>query len=259
MVYAPVDAFETLSGRRSPGMPPRGLRFVGAGDFVEVGEEFRDRLLADVQLKPSSDVLDIGCGIGRLALPLTEVLSAEGSYHGFDVWKPAIRWGTRHITRRHPNFRFSHLDAHNPEYNPSGLLDAATAEFPVEDAQFDLATALSVYTHLLQASTERYFAETARALRPGGLAFSTFFLLNDASRELANQGRGVYRFEHEQSGAFVDDPTNPEAAVAHDEAFVLDGLRAVGLEPISVQYGAWCGREEHHSFQDIVIVQKAAS
>ena len=41
-------------------------------------------------LKPEHRVLDIGCGVGRVALPLTRYLTS-GTYDGFDIVKRWIR------------------------------------------------------------------------------------------------------------------------------------------------------------------------
>ena len=43
-------------------------------------------------LKPEHRVLDIGSGIGRVAIPLTEYLNEKGSYEGFDVVELGVNW-----------------------------------------------------------------------------------------------------------------------------------------------------------------------
>jgi SAM-dependent methyltransferase len=258
LLYAPVDLFESLTGRCPPGVPPRGLRFVGAGDYLAVGREFRDLLLEHCELRPSSQVLDVGCGIGRLAVPLTGVLSREGSYHGFDVSRPAIRWTSRHISRDHPNFHFEHLDVRNRDYNPGGVIDPRLLTFPWPDQRFDIAMAVSLFTHMLAEPAARYVAETARVLRPGGVLLATFFLLNDESRELIQRGLGSYAFRHRVGTNLVEDPRTPEAAVAHDENEIVALLEGAGLDvDRPILSGAWCGRHEFRSFQDVVVARRA--
>ena len=70
-----LDVFDTVRGRRPDLVPPRRLSFVGAGDFTAIGLEFL-RYFQDLGgLRPTDHVLDVGCGIGRMALPLTGYLS----------------------------------------------------------------------------------------------------------------------------------------------------------------------------------------
>ena len=48
-----------------------------------------ESLYSTAQLSPDHRVLDIGCGTGRMAIPLTSFLSKKGSYEGFDIVR---RW-----------------------------------------------------------------------------------------------------------------------------------------------------------------------
>src|SRR6185312_624171 len=88
-------------------------------------------------LRPDHDVLEIGCGVGRDAIPLTGVLRGGGSYVGLDVSAPSIAWCQEHITPRHPDFRFAHLDIHSQFYNPGGVLMGDEVTLPVADRSID--------------------------------------------------------------------------------------------------------------------------
>ena len=66
-------------------VPPTERQFVGDGDFRAVGAEFLHHFVALGGLRPDDHVLDLGCGIGRMAVPLTQYLSDRASYLGIDV------------------------------------------------------------------------------------------------------------------------------------------------------------------------------
>ena len=243
-----------MEGLRGLPTPPEHLvTLVGGGDYRRVGREFRGYFVEMLGLRPTARVLEVGCGSGRMAVPLTRHLR-RGSYEGFDVHAEAIGWCQRHITARHPNFRFEHADIFNTWYNPEGRWRASEYRFPYDDARFDAVLLTSVFTHLLPADMDHYQREVARVLRPGGRMFATFFLLNDESRRLLESGRSTLALDTVLDGCRVHDRCLPEFAVGHDEERVRRHLEACGLhiqEP--VRPGSWCGRSSFVSYQDIVI------
>jgi SAM-dependent methyltransferase len=255
LVWAPYDLLHRRE-QRARLIPPRGLSFVGGGDFEQTGREFLGHFTELGGLRPGDDVLDVGCGIGRMAIPLTEYLQG-GSYAGFDVGREMVRWCSRHITPRHPEFEFSWAPVYNRKYNPFGDLSAAEFRFPYPDASFDFAFATSLFTHLVHDEAQHYLEETARVLRPGGTCFLTFFLLTDeAEREMA-AGRATFRFEHEIDGAATTDPRLPEEAVAYrlDKARTMLGRAGLEIrEPI--HFGGWANAPDAPTLQDVIVAKR---
>ena len=49
-------------------------------------------------LRPGLDVLELGCGVGRGAIPLIDILGLDGSYVGVDVMGPSIAWCRQSIS-----------------------------------------------------------------------------------------------------------------------------------------------------------------
>jgi SAM-dependent methyltransferase len=247
-----LDLRDTVVRRRDRLTPPRRLDFVGHSDFASTGEEFLTHFVELGGLQPSERVLDVGCGIGRMARPLAGYLSADGSYDGFDVNREGIGWCRRRY-RRQPNFRFQVADIYNARYNPRGAHRADEYRFPYAEASFDFVLATSVFTHLLEADATHYLAECERVLAPGGRLFATFFLLNDTSRALMADGRSGLMFLDVDERVAILDEALPEEAVAYDDEWVFETLRSHGLELIGLHPGSWSGRDEFISFQDIVL------
>ena len=238
-------------------LPPRSLHDVGGGDFERAGQEFRAYFLTLGRLRSTDRVLDIGCGTGRMALPLTTYLTPPGEYLGFDITHEGITWCQQQITPRYPNFHFRFADIHNGTYNPHGRERASTYRFPVADGAMDFAFMTSVCTHLLTDDMENYVAETARALKSGGRCLITFFLLNDETRRLLPGRKDGLRFAHKQGRQYVEDAQHPERAVAQLEESVRELYARNGLiieEPI--RFGKWSGRADGLSYQDIVLATR---
>jgi len=245
------DVRHLLTGGRDRELPPMRLRFVGAGDFRSVGDELKE-LLVRFGLDPHDRVLDIGSGVGRVAIPLTRYLGADGTYDGFDIVRRGVVWCRRHITPRHPNFRFHHVRVRSSEYREHGA-PASGFRFPFDDASFDFAFATSLFTHLVLAETRQYLHESARVLAPGGCLLATFLLLNDHSRAVLPRLDWRFRFPVDQHPVRLADADNPAVGVAIDEAALIDLIREAGFSGHEIHYGKWAARPEGVTFQDVVL------
>ena len=235
---------------RDPLVPPRRLQFVGQGDFAATGEEFLRHFRELAGLEPGERVLDVGCGIGRMARPLVGHLGPEGAYEGFDVNPVGIGWCQAHYPA---NFRFQVVDLFNTRYAPAGAQSAAEFRFPYDDGSFDFAILTSVLTHLLEDEAAHYLDETGRVLREGGRALATFFLLDDGSRGAISEERAALRFLQPEAHVAVLRDDVPEEAVAYDEAWMREHAERAGLRVEAVHRGTWRGAGGR-SFQDLVLL-----
>ncbi len=245
------------TARRRDMLPPSSLYSVGDGDFKAIGLEFRTIFVEHGGLKPDDRVLDVGCGTGRMAVPLTNYLSANGKYFGFDIVKSGIDWCQDTIAARFANFQFAHSDILNMAYNPQGTVHASSYIFPYKDNSFDFIFLTSVFTHLFPPDMENYLKEISRVLRKEGVCLITFFMMNEESEALINKGVSTQNFSYEIGGCYTTALENPEQAIAFSELNIRYLYGKFGLsvqEPI--RYGSWCGREKYLSYQDIVIARK---
>lgn len=253
--YLILDSGESLLNLRDPLVPPRSRIFIGGGDFKQTGNDFKKLFIDIGGLRPNDRVLDIGCGIGRMAGPLTSYLTSEGLYEGFDIVKDGIDWCQENITPRYPNFHFQQADIHNDHYNPSGRYKATDYVFPYEDNLFDFAFLTSVFTHMPKAEVDHYVAEIGRVLKPGGRCLVTFFLLNDESKQLMTTSKSAHNLKHFVDGRYIAYPDDPEICVGFDESYVTQLFTRSGMQS-HVFPGSWCGRTDFTSFQDIIIATK---
>jgi len=113
--FIPIDLWERIRGRDAL-TPPRSMIFVGDGDFRKVGEEFKTYFVELGGLAPDARVLEVGCGIGRMAVPLTGYLSSRGECHRFDIVAKGIKWRQARITPEFSKFRFLVSDICNDFY-----------------------------------------------------------------------------------------------------------------------------------------------
>jgi SAM-dependent methyltransferase len=252
-----ADGLALATGRADRLVQPKRLQFIGDGDFEQIGASFLRYFVELGGLAPDHRVLDVGCGVGRMAAPLTRFLSRKGSYDGFDIVPGAIRWCTRRISRRYPNFRFQLANVHNRFYHPQGQFRASEYAFPYGGGTFDFAFATSVFTHMLPEDMGNYLSEIARVLKSGGTCLITYFLMNEQSKQLLQLGQSTVDFPYQADGYHVSDETRPEALVSYDEVAIRDAYEERGLSIVEpIHYGSWCARPRYLSFQDIVVARK---
>lgn len=240
----------------TPPIPPESLLSgVGPGDWAEAGELTVALLTRYASLGPADRVLDVGCGLGRIAWPLSKRLGPLGSYDGFDVVRPYTDWCIANLGLDPARFRFRHVDVRTRFYNPRGAVRPEDFVFPWADASFDLAVATSLFTHLLPSAVERYLREIARTLAPGGRLFATFYLLDDRVRGPAREGVTDPSFPSPIEHGLAHDAAVPESAVALEADWVLPALSSSGLAVTAVHPGRWQAGTGPY-YQDVLIAAR---
>lgn len=196
------------------------------------------------RLKPNFLVLEVGCGIGRDAIPLTRLLSS-GQYLGIDIIAPSINWCNSSIAKKHPNFKFVHFDVKDALHNPGGTIATQDIRIPLADGTVDLIVLQSVFTHLLPKDILHYLKEFRRLLKPSGRVYTTLFIINDdilASARKTNLTQWNLTFEHEvEEGCRINNLEMPTGAVAYTLDSFEQMISESGLRLIQLVGGSWSG------------------
>ena len=139
------DKGEVFFGYRHALLPPKRYDYINIGENEYIGKEFFNYFITLGSLKPTNHVLEIGCGFGRMAIPLTEFLDKEGSYNGLDIIIDGINWCKSNFTPRFRNFKFKHINVLNERYNKKGDVLAKDYTFPFMDNSIDFVFLTSVF------------------------------------------------------------------------------------------------------------------
>lgn len=227
--------------------PPKELMYDGPAEhYVSNGLEFLSHYKTLGGLLPTDRMLDVGSGLGRKTIPLTEYLTT-GSYEGFDCTALGVNWCQNNITPLYPNFQFQHVDVYAPGYNPQGKISATKVRFPYADEEFDFVTLGSVFTHMQYDVVKHYLSEIHRVLKPGGCCMITWFLW-----ELENCPA---IFSHRHAYGWYTNPALIEEAICFALADAVVMYKEAGLHITKIEKGSWSGREGL-SHQDIVLAYK---
>jgi SAM-dependent methyltransferase len=122
---------------------------VNEDEFFASGQREADLLRKRGLLGPGVNVINIGCGIGRIE----NAISGEvASITGVDVSERMVELACEKT--RFPNVCFRVVDGKSLE--------------GVESEQYELALSFIVLQHIPRAATASYVLEVARVLKPGG-------------------------------------------------------------------------------------------
>ena len=225
-------------------------------EFVEYGKnQMLDWIRRDY-ISPSSNVLDVGCGLGRVAQLLPSFLK-DGSYTGIDITKSSIDWCAKTYSKFN-NFRFIHADLGNSHYNRPDATSASQYSFPIDSETIDFIWSTSLFTHMRIHEIDNYLGEMTRVAKSGAIIWNTYFILDTVSEPLARKGLpngGSLNFPIEGGLYMTED--NPDHFIAYD----IDRLRDLhdkhGLQIAHVGYGGWSGRPGVKGIgQDVILAKK---
>ncbi len=261
LYYFPKDLMDKLSGKSHKYVPPRGFIYTGspasAEKYVQQGRHQVQLLKDFVQLQQNDTVLDIGSGIGRTAIGLTEFLSGSARYEGFDVVRKGVDWCSQKIAKDFPHFHFTYVPLFNDLYNESKK-QATDFVFPYEKDTFDKAFSFSVFTHMKISEIEHYFTEINRVTKPGGLSLHTFFLYEDADAQYIST-RQNFRFPVDKGNYKLMSEKVESANIAIHKAELKAMAERSGLEILNIVDGFWKDEVKSPSkieYQDMVVFRK---
>jgi len=212
-------------------------------------------LLYYTNLTPNQRVLDYGCGLGRLAIPMSAYLDTNsGSYCGVDTNATCIRRNQRAFSR-YKNFRFEHTNIYSKMYNSEGgnieeLLKLYLGK------PFNLAFLFSVFTHILPKDCDFLLEFLRSQLVTKGEVFSSWFLINDETQKRIDAGLSRKKFIHQHHDVRIENPEVPEGAVAYYEQDVLERFKKAGFSDVRIHYGTWRGGINSWVNQDIIVARR---
>ncbi len=171
-----------------------------AEEFRALGQGKRE-LLVERGLRPTSRLLDVGCGTGQLTAALADYLAPEGAYVGTDIAAEAVEFCRRRFTR--PNFRF---------------VQSAMTRVPIDGEVFDWIYLGSVFTHMYPAEITALLADFVRLLDPRGAVVADAFFA---------PGLGTWRGD--RGMVVVDEELLGRSF--HAAGYVRETIRAWPVEP----------------------------
>ncbi len=219
--FVPRPDYLTYRGLK---LPPKDMRGKMSGDafasnefFLHSGIVEARRLVARLGYSPGAKMVDIGSGLGRLALGMIWEFG-DVPYLGLEVNPGYTSWCQRYISADHPSYRFVRLDVENERYNPGGTVRSHIA-LPVADGNLDIVYMWGVFTNMGPEHVVAYASEIGRMLAPSGRAFLTAFVEPDVP-DVSFNPEGYTPYEHDGS---------PLLVVRYSKTFLDTAFERAGL------------------------------
>ncbi|NER01850.1 MAG: glycosyltransferase family 92 protein [Okeania sp. SIO3C4] len=212
-------------------------------------------LIEIVGLKSTDHVLELSCGIGKVAYALANYLKPIAGYEGIDFREKVLLWPQQEITTRKPNFNFRWENIYHPTYNPNGTVSVVEFGLPYHNFSFDVVCITNLFTHLRISEIRHCLHQVHRVLKSEGRLLCGCFLLNPESQKLIAQGKASQKLMYEIEDGFTLDSELPEKGIGFLESLLLNLVEECGLKVVGKYYGSWCGRQSFTN-QDLLVLQK---
>ena len=144
-------------------------------ESYETATWVKDHFEKYTQLK-NKNILDWGCGPGRIIRHLPKVVGNGCSYYGTDYNTKSIEWCSKNL----PGIEFNN--------------NKLEAKLPYDNDFFDAIYGISIFTHLSEKMHYEWMKELTRILKSGGIMFLTTqgdnFKVKLTQQELKNYKAG---------------------------------------------------------------------
>ena len=164
------DTYESLYETYARDVPADQV--VGHGDFELIGRT-ELALLQMEGLQPEHTLVDLGCGVGRLAVHVIPTL-VGGSYIGIDISQTMLKRAKARLAQsvQNPPCRVTWVKQTTPDFN-------------LPEHSVDMMCAFSVFTHMEHEDSYRYMDAALKVVKPGGrFIFSCTPLTQPIAKEI---------------------------------------------------------------------------
>ena len=170
------------------------------------GMQVADRIAGFISLQPSDDVLEVGCGVGRVGWAIAPRCH---SWIGCDISENMLAHARKRLAAL-SNVRLTHLD----HADLSGISDMAV----------DVVYCTNVLPHLDQMERWQYVLEAHRVLRPSGRLYIDTIAL-DSSEGWHMLSNNLEQRKNGLDAPYIPIPSTADELIAYFRNAGLEGIR----------------------------------
>ncbi len=218
------------------------------GDFVF------SLLTVHVPLDLNSNVLDFGCGDGRVAGAFAR-RNFSGRYYAFDINRKRID-ALQRLFKDDDRYSFTYMDVFHSYYNKEGSVKPEEYRLPYDNGQMDLVFLNSIFSHMKLEIIEHYLQEIIRCLSPKGKVWMTCYAIDE--RGARKRKTWNYLFNTPYEKGFTNNIDDPERLVGYETDMIEAVVGKTGLRIDKYIPGYWKAERkslDQHE-QDLFVLSK---
>lgn len=213
------------------------LGIINNDSFFGVSVGFLIYLIKECKIPINSKILEIGCGIACLSLPIIKHVKL-GQYCGIDIDKKCVEWCQQKITPLcGAVFKHGSEDNHNP--------------IPFNNMEFDLVYSVNTFIILPSEHVNRYLDEINRVLKKGGQLIITLFMWNHTVKTRHKNKHTKIRLFKINNNTYLTNNYN-ERAIVHQDTHIYTCLENANFEIKETIFGYWSGMSSAEIYMDLI-------
>jgi len=202
-----------------------------------INRELLHYLIKDCKIGIQCNVLEIGCNIACLSLPLIKYLKS-GKYYGIDRDKQCIDW-CKHKIMPFCDASFKLLD---------------DLRLPFDEGEFDVVFTGTLFSNISQENVDIYLNEINRVLKKGGQFIFSIFMTHQS--QITTKTKKLKTRLNKINGVqFLTNSRNEKANV-HSDEHIWECLEKAHFELKDTLFGNWSDMSNTSMYQDLISAVK---
>lgn len=226
---------------------PYGGINIYSKEFTTHGKALFDICSRLLSIEKSDNILDIGCGTGRVLNHLSKTCKATG----FEINEKYGR-----IAQERNNVIIK--DYYNAEFNNKSSNKCHVGYTGFNDKTFNKTIGIALLNHQTPQDAKIIIEEALRITKKNGLILFTIFLINKFVLQQLHLPEIVFKFQSCGIDHWATNVNRPNLNSAFDESVIRKTIISHGGQLINpVFYGQWRGLTTGLTGHDIIVIRKS--
>lgn len=201
-----------------------------------ISKRFVSYVLRDIKLLHEAKIMEIGCGIACLSLPIIKYV-ASGVYYGVDTDTQCIEWCRHRILPVCPNMIFESINDEN-------------LRLPCGDNTLDVVYSATLFNQLQYDDIINKLMEINRVLKKGGQLVIGLMMCNQPSHLNIVSKKNHTKTTKIGGSTYLSNNLG-ESVIVHPDT-VVKIFKQASFSVDEIIFGTWSGTSKSDTYRDIM-------